>query len=52
MQKPVVVIHYCTQCNWLLRSAWCSAANFVALTGDEFCTIKSRIKSIFCIMQK
>lgn len=22
MQKPVVVIHYCTQCNWLLRSAW------------------------------
>jgi selenoprotein W-related protein len=22
MQKPVIVIHYCTQCNWLLRSAW------------------------------
>ncbi|MGD9425875.1 SelT/SelW/SelH family protein [Pantoea sp. NSTU24] len=21
-QKPVVVIHYCMQCNWLMRSAW------------------------------
>lgn len=21
-QKPAVTIHYCTQCNWLLRSAW------------------------------
>lgn len=20
--KPAVTIHYCTQCNWLLRSAW------------------------------
>lgn len=20
--KPTLVIHYCTQCNWLLRSAW------------------------------
>ena len=22
MQKPGVTIEYCTQCNWLLRSAW------------------------------
>jgi selenoprotein W-related protein len=21
-QKPAVSIRYCTQCNWLLRSAW------------------------------
>lgn len=21
-QKPAVTIYYCTQCNWLLRSAW------------------------------
>lgn len=21
-KKPAVTIHYCTQCNWLLRSAW------------------------------
>lgn len=20
--KPQITIHYCTQCNWLLRSAW------------------------------
>lgn len=20
--KPRIAIHYCTQCNWLLRSAW------------------------------
>ena len=20
--KPVLAIHYCTQCNWLLRAAW------------------------------
>lgn len=20
--KPVITIHYCTQCNWLLRAAW------------------------------
>ena len=20
--KPTLAIHYCTQCNWLLRSAW------------------------------
>jgi selenoprotein W-related protein len=20
--KPAVAIHYCTQCNWLLRAAW------------------------------
>lgn len=20
--KPTITIHYCTQCNWLLRSAW------------------------------
>lgn len=22
MSKPVLTITYCTQCNWLLRSAW------------------------------
>jgi selenoprotein W-related protein len=22
MTKPRITIHYCTQCNWLLRSAW------------------------------
>ncbi|HBZ17321.1 SelT/SelW/SelH family protein [Pantoea sp. NPDC088449] len=22
IQKPSITIHYCTQCNWLLRSAW------------------------------
>ena len=22
MEKPTVTIAYCTQCNWLLRSAW------------------------------
>ena len=22
MEKPRVTIEYCTQCNWLLRSAW------------------------------
>ena len=22
MEKPKITIHYCTQCNWLLRSAW------------------------------
>ncbi|MBC7391119.1 MAG: SelT/SelW/SelH family protein [Opitutaceae bacterium] len=22
MQKPRITIEYCTQCNWLLRSAW------------------------------
>ncbi|WP_288842017.1 SelT/SelW/SelH family protein [uncultured Deefgea sp.] len=21
-KKPRIVIHYCTQCSWLLRSAW------------------------------
>lgn len=21
-EKPSITIHYCTQCNWLLRSAW------------------------------
>ncbi len=20
--KPAVTIHYCTQCNWLLRAGW------------------------------
>ncbi|WP_410498530.1 SelT/SelW/SelH family protein [Chitinibacter sp. S2-10] len=22
MNKPRITIHYCTQCNWMLRSAW------------------------------
>jgi|SRR5688572_7128562 selenoprotein W-related protein len=22
MVKPAVTIHYCTQCNWLLRAGW------------------------------
>ena len=22
MEKPRIIIEYCTQCNWLLRSAW------------------------------
>lgn len=22
MEKPIVTIEYCTQCNWLLRAAW------------------------------
>ena len=22
MEKPQITIEYCTQCNWLLRSAW------------------------------
>ncbi|HET8729468.1 MAG TPA: SelT/SelW/SelH family protein [Alphaproteobacteria bacterium] len=21
-RKPAIAIHYCTQCNWLLRAAW------------------------------
>lgn len=21
-EKPALAIHYCTQCNWLLRAAW------------------------------
>ncbi|QLG87057.1 SelT/SelW/SelH family protein [Chitinibacter bivalviorum] len=21
-EKPRITIHYCTQCNWMLRSAW------------------------------
>lgn len=22
MSKPAITLHYCTQCNWMLRSAW------------------------------
>lgn len=32
--KPVVTIHYCTQCNWLLRSAWMAQELLHTFAGD------------------
>ncbi|MDO1580664.1 SelT/SelW/SelH family protein [Rhizobium oryzicola] len=31
--KPRITIHYCTQCNWLLRSAW-MAQELLQTFGD------------------
>jgi selenoprotein W-related protein len=33
-QKPRIVIHYCTQCQWLLRAAW-MAQELLSTFGDE-----------------
>jgi selenoprotein W-related protein len=32
--KPRVAIHYCTQCQWLLRAAW-MAQELLSTFGDE-----------------
>ena len=32
--RPVVTIAYCTQCNWLLRSAW-MAQELLSTFGEE-----------------
>ncbi len=32
--KPAVTIHYCTQCNWLLRSAWMAQELLHTFAGD------------------
>lgn len=34
MPKPVLTIAYCTQCNWLLRSAW-MAQELLTTFADE-----------------
>ena len=34
MSKPVVVIEYCTQCQWLLRAAWL-AQELLSTFADE-----------------
>ncbi|KXV69666.1 MAG: SelT/SelW/SelH family protein [Acetobacter malorum] len=31
--KPRITIHYCTQCNWLLRAAW-MAQELLSTFGD------------------
>jgi selenoprotein W-related protein len=33
-QKPRIAIHYCTQCQWLLRAAW-MAQELLSTFGDE-----------------
>lgn len=32
--KPVITIHYCTQCNWMLRAAW-MAQELLYTFGDD-----------------
>ena len=32
--KPRIAIHYCTQCQWLLRAAW-MAQELLSTFGDE-----------------
>lgn len=34
MDKPAITITYCTQCNWLLRSAW-MAQELLSTFGTE-----------------
>ncbi|MCO5732770.1 SelT/SelW/SelH family protein [Rhizobium sp. SSA_523] len=34
MRKPKITIHYCTQCNWLLRSGW-MAQELLQTFGDS-----------------
>lgn len=33
-QKPVVVIHYCTQCNWQLRAVWMAQELLASFSDD------------------
>ena len=32
--KPVIVITYCTQCNWLLRAGWMAQELLSTFAGD------------------
>jgi selenoprotein W-related protein len=34
MTRPRVEIHYCTQCNWLLRSAWLAQELLTTFTQE------------------
>jgi selenoprotein W-related protein len=34
MHKPMLTITYCTQCNWLLRSAWMAQEVLSAFSDD------------------
>jgi selenoprotein W-related protein len=36
--KPRITIHYCTQCNWLLRSAWL-AQELLQTFGQDICEV-------------
>jgi selenoprotein W-related protein len=40
-QKPTVMIHYCTQCQWQLRAVW-MAQELLASFSDELCQVALR----------
>jgi len=38
IEKPSITIHYCTQCNWLLRSAW-MAQELLQTFADDLASV-------------
>ena len=50
IRKPVVVITYCRQCNWLLRAAW-MAQELLSTFSEELgaVTLKNGTGGIFTI---
>jgi len=36
--KPQITIHYCTQCNWLLRAGW-MAQELLSTFGEELASV-------------
>lgn len=40
-EKPTITIHYCTQCNWLLRSAW-MAQELLHTFADDLAAVTLR----------
>lgn len=39
--RPKIAIHYCTQCNWLLRSAWL-AQELLSTFGQDIAEVALR----------
>lgn len=37
-EKPVIRIHYCSQCQWLLRAAW-MAQELLSTFGDDLAAV-------------
>lgn len=37
-EKPVITIHYCSQCQWLLRAAW-MAQELLSTFGDDLAAV-------------
>ncbi|RPD99306.1 SelT/SelW/SelH family protein [Candidatus Pantoea deserta] len=49
-EKPSVTIHYCTQCNWLLRAAWMAQELLHTFASDlEAVTLKPGTGGVFVI---